>query len=567
MQRQDGNENNPLLQYPVLKNLFEANILNTMDLKNARLVCKEWAKASLDRWRKEATLTLTDNAPPSPDDNSASSSKDGLALSEFLEMINTPGDPFHLLETKGFRKYNVKFSQDLCFSQPEKRIFWEKIGPLITHLQISKSRISSVEDLAGILFKHLPNLESFIYKNDFPLDTEDLPYPVDKYEMTLPWNWDEQLRPLDSQILKKLTKLDITLKSECFPFSWAYFFARVPNIKELKLQSFPDYVYILPGGQELNELFSFFRSLQSVRETLGLNYFSLLSKLDLFEVYDERLNIFPMAILSLLRDLRLPLTFLAFDISCSTSLLAFPEILKLHSDTLETLKVFRSKCIRSIPREFPYGVDLPHLKELHLSGPIFKNLNFLKKLPKLRHLELDYCCILFKYFTGNFSRGVYKNVVLPRIETLWLSQEVCGRETVKGLKRLMANLKKLKIGLGNQGFAEVCNTWKHLETLYVDPNFVTESAILGSVGGRKYSVPNITDLKELTTFAMGWEPGMTKGQLTSNSIVDGILACEKLKHVLIAAQPRASHKVREMLTSKFPQNGSWSKTLSFRIGV
>ncbi|CAL8131071.1 unnamed protein product [Orchesella dallaii] len=74
------------------------------------------------------------------------------------------------------------------------------------------------------------------------------------------------------------------------------------------------------------------------------------------------------------------------------------------------------------------------------------------------------------------------------------------------------------------------------------PNFVTESAILGSVRGRKYSVPNITDLKELTSFAMGHpEPrGTTIGQLTSDSIVYGILAYQKLKHVSIAAQPRIS---------------------------
>ncbi|CAL8131073.1 unnamed protein product [Orchesella dallaii] len=529
LQRMDGTDN-PMLQYPVLKTIFEVRILNTADLKNARLVCKEWAKASLDRWRQEATLTLTDDVPPSTDDDNSDSTSEnrklhGLTLSEFLEIVNMPGDPFQLLKTN-FKKYKIKFRQGLCLSQPEKRIFWEKIGPLMSHLNISGfTKIASVEDLAGILFKDVPNLESLSYFSYFSLDKDELPYPRESNDVSIPWNWDERLRPMDFQILKKLTKLEIIMKTKCFPVSWIYFLARVPNIKELTLRSFPFLLNVRQDEEVTNELSVFFRSLRTIQETLGLNYFSQLSKLRIFGVRGdyELAEVSPMEILSPLQNLCLPLTALSFEISFRNSILLFPEILKLCSKTLVKLGVYLSRRRRKIPwdQEFLYGVDLPHLKELCLSDPTLKNLNFLRKLPNLRTLELNYCWFINEFNVGNFSSvvrssRVWKNVVLPQMEELILREEICDRNTVEWLGRVMPNLKKLKMGLSNQGFAAVCNTWKHLETLVVQPNFVTESAILGTVWARKYSVPNITDLKELTSFAMGHpEPDSTsRGQLT-----------------------------------------------------
>ncbi|CAL8133299.1 unnamed protein product [Orchesella dallaii] len=563
----DGGDN-PMLLYPVLKKIFESRIFNRADLKNFRLVCKEWSNASLERWRKEATLTLTDDPPPSHNgDNSASenSKTKGLTLSEFLDMVDMPGDPFQLLQTNKFRSYNIKFSQDLCLSQPDRRIFWDKIGPLMTHLNISNSKISSVQDLAEILFQDIPNLEDFAFVNDFPLDRNKLPYPFGSYEAQMHGfmsNWDDRLRPLSDQILTKLTKLDINLKSKCFPLSWVYFLGRVPNIKELTLRSFSTLFYEAPtsdGEFDLtNDLEELVRSLVTVRETLGPSYFSQLKGLHLLNFDDS--GRFQPFLLEPLRDLRLGITFLSFDITPIHSVIAFREMLRMYSDTLEKLNIFRAHKCNTHRTHLPltHGVELLHLKELYLSDQIFGNLDFKKNLSNLRTLELDYCSCLRNCTSYDFSSGDLQNVVLPLMQELLLSKELCRGVIVKKLGRLMPNLKKLRIGLGSNGFTTLCKTWKDLESLEIEPNAVTESAILGGAGDRKYSVPNITDLKELTSFTMGHsEPGTAQGQLSNDSIVYGILACEKLKHVSIADPSKASKEVKEMLTSKFPQKVGW----------
>ncbi|CAL8143485.1 unnamed protein product [Orchesella dallaii] len=560
-------DDNPMLLYPVLKKIFESSIFNRADLKNFRLVCKEWSNVSLDRWRKEATLNLTDHPPPSPDDDNIESSSEGsrtkaLTLSEFLDMVDTPGDRFQLLGTNNFRKFNIKFRQDLYLSGTDKRIFWEKLGPLMTHLNISNSKISSLQDLAGILFKDIPNIQCLTYVNDFPFgrDGDELPYPFGNYETRMQGftsTWNELLRPMNGQILTKLTKLDINLKLKCFPLSWVYFFGRVPNIKELTLRSVStDFYEVSDAGESTNDLLSLVQSLVTVRETLGPSYFSQLKGLHLLNFVDR--GVFPPSILAPLHDLPLGITFLSFDMTLLHSVIAFREMLRLYSDTLEKLYIFQvHHCDRPrvyIPPQPTHEVKLPNFKEYYLSDPIFHVLDYLKNLSNLRTLELDYCICLRNCISDDCSRGDLQNLVLPQIEELLLSKELCRGVIVKKLGWMMPNLKKLRVGLGSDGFAMLCETWKDLESLEIEPNEVTESAILGSAGGRKYSVPNITDLKELTSFTMGHsEPGTTQGQLSNDSIVYGILACEKLKHVSIAAPPKASKEVKEMLTSKFPQ--------------
>ncbi|CAL8076742.1 unnamed protein product [Orchesella dallaii] len=559
---------NPLLQYPVLKNLFDAVYLSSSDLMNCRLVCWEWYKASLGRWRKEATLTLTDDGPlvtSNEFDNSMRAfrygSVIGLRLQELLEMVDVPTDPVHFLQNKSFRKYNIIFWNGLGIREPEKLKFWGIIGPLMTHLTMSRTENFNPNDLAQVLFEYVPKLHSLTYANEYIMQPSEFPYPFGLFPIRMEGfltNWDERLRPMDSQILISLANLDISIGVNCFPLSWIYFLARVPNIKVLTLRLI-SCAHWNPVGRvdHPNELLLIVRALLTVREELGPNYFSQLKELHLIGFMDHQNDLLPEYILAPLRELRLGITYLSLDITPNRGATALKQMLMMYSGTLEKLHVYRNDESTIPHQEFPYGVELPHLTHLHLTGPIIKNMNFLQKVPNLRVLMLDYECTRIKCMTGTFSRGRWQNVVLPRMEELYLAKELCGGVTVKGLMRLMPNLKKLRIGLGNEGFAMLCKIGRNLESLVLEPNAVTESAILGIVGGEIHSVPNITDLKELMSFTMGNLHHSTKGQLSNDSIVRGILACQKLKHVSITAPSRASKKVKEMLTSKFPQRKGW----------
>ncbi|CAL8131087.1 unnamed protein product [Orchesella dallaii] len=566
---QDSNQGlnksiHPLLLFPVLTNIFELITFNATDFKNFRLVCKDWAEVSLGRWRKEATLTLTQKLPPSPDDdNSDSFSEDrntnGLSPLEFLGMVNMPEDPFQLLKTNNFRKYNIILSQHVFFNNIEKLIPWTKIGPLMTHLSVSGS---SDKNVGRVPFQAVPNLESFTYVNNDRPNTQELFYlMISRYQpeqLRNRMNLNNQVTmPPDSHILKKLTKLDIDLKFKAFPIRWTDFFIRLPNIKELTLRSFPKYTCFNSYGMRVEELFILFQSLLTIREALGPGYFSQLSTLKLVNLSFDTEELLE-TILHPLRNIGLPITSLSLKICSGTDVSAFRPIFGLYSDTLEKLEIsggaFYSKYNLSLSEEFPYRLEFPNLRELCFHGTDCYSLEFLKKLPSLRVLELRHDCHQDIIATGNIiSSGALKDLVLPQMEELRVNNEYwSNKKIVKGFACMMPNLKKLKIGLGNDGFGMLCQIWKDLESLTVEPNAITESAILGSVKGCKYSVPNITDLKELTSLTMGPSQFGHKRGLSGDSIVHGILACQKLKHLTLASPPKASKKAVEMLRSKFP---------------
>ncbi|ODM90253.1 putative F-box/LRR-repeat protein 23 [Orchesella cincta] len=155
----------------------------------------------------------------------------------------------------------------------------------------------------------------------------------------------------------------------------------------------------------------------------------------------------------------------------------------------------------------------------------------------------------------NFASEPLKNLVLPQMEEFVVGYELCKGSDIEALGRLMPGLKRLRIGLDNEGFKAACKNWTQLRHLDLDPFDVEEEGILGIKDGKKYSQPNITDLKYLASLRIGSPSGndSTKGWLTQDSVVDGLLVSESLRSVWTRRAPKATVKVRQMFASRFPQ--------------
>jgi len=94
-----------------------------------------------------------------------------------------------------------------------------------------------------------------------------------------------------------------------------------------------------------------------------------------------------------------------------------------------------------------------------------------------------------------------KDVVLPKMKTLYIAGQICTGEQVERLARIMPNLVDLRIGLGNDGFQMVCKVWNKLEEVNINPFQVDEQGLLGmKTGGKYHHFPNITDLKRKPGF-------------------------------------------------------------------
>jgi len=101
------------------------------------------------------------------------------------------------------------------------------------------------------------------------------------------------------------------------------------------------------------------------------------------------------------------------------------------------------------------------------------------------------------------------DLVLPSVKSFSIANQLCTGEQIEKLGKIMPNLTKLHVGLGNDGFQMVCKTWKKLENLVIIPFQVEEKGILGTkVGEKCYHLPNITDLQsKLLTISFAYKKG------------------------------------------------------------
>ncbi|CAL8105399.1 unnamed protein product [Orchesella dallaii] len=527
--QQLDNKQNPMLNYVILKNVFDLVPFKLEEFKNFRLVSHVWNECAVPVVRKNAWLNLNANAE-------THFHNDGRVLRHIplLDSISyclqkSQELSLFLNGTLRFKKYLI--SKELLMIMPERHWinFWGKFGPLMTHLDISDAFIDA-KDFREILFELTPNLKVLIFKRNYLSQTAISSIASNVLV------WDERYRPQESSINKNLTHLtimNVNIEYTGLPFSWIDIICHFPNLKYLKLSlwSIPDGLLALRSFEE------FLQAVILVRQNCGQHHLVQLQHLDIMEIPENKLfTCLPRRILDLLRQLAFPLSSLGLDIGGEhnrVDRLALKNTLELYSTSLQNLTVYRGFCFKPFLR---FHFQLPHLTQLKLIGYIPKNLYFLKELPMLKtfvlldefssvgvlNMKTDWSATFramkfkakirsnpFYDYNNLFPRNTifsfpnFRGRILPNLETLVVGTQFVDGKQMKNLAKLAPNMKTLQLGMGNSGFRIVCKYWSQLEHMHVVPMDVDEDGIFGVSNGERFRLPNIRDLKSLKSISLG----------------------------------------------------------------
>ncbi|CAL8146958.1 unnamed protein product [Orchesella dallaii] len=569
-------DKNPFLNHLILETLFK--VASVEALRDFRLVNKLWWEKSLPHFRSNYRLSFQGEFE--------AHSVPWEKVDQFLEWVNLPNDPF-LLQKYPFQKYNVSNWRLRLNNNPGLHQFWEDFGPLMKDLKIENCRLYGVTDTERILFDLTPNLES----------------------LTLNWNWYHQLSRAEREAEPKrgevvvpnlnLKKLIISLKEELIfvepeypeyessrrgrsndeflPISWTNILKTFPNLKGLQLEHIDsdqnEYEETEGGYSSINTLLSVARRL---RETTANAY--QIEELNIVNAQENALYSFPRSTLNRLLKLQFPLTQLELDIGVHTGSSDFKKILEMYCETLKVLKVYRAPYTSAFTR-FPFGVVMKSLEELQLKGPIATSLVFLENTPNLKILRIlnqNHYLAYDKFFRAESRHGSDDsdgfNAVLwdyqepiSMIEQTDFSQlenkvnsnlvefvngdEVCTGEQMRSLAKVMPNLQRLRIGVGDDGFRVLCDEWKSsMMELELAPSSTVHAGVFAGILGDCHDAstrpPNITDLKYLRNFEMDMIS-------SDDAIYKGLLRLPHLNKLSMKCAPTVSDEAFNLLMSKF----------------
>ncbi|CAL8133297.1 unnamed protein product [Orchesella dallaii] len=514
---------NPMLNTVILKNIFE--VLPLSDLASCRQVCKTWFEESLTRWRRDMWLNLHG-------DNNVGSNGTctGLTLENFLLELNDGNtgihDPPHI-EMRTFKKFKLHgwiFNRE---NDMLKDQFWKTCGPAMTGLHIEGSEFRSRQDFELVVLQAPPNLLNLTLNKNF---CQFIP----EYSETVPAMNDVLSR---ARNVSNVRDLEVILFLNEFPLSFLEFMANYRNLKSLTLSGLSNYY---------SRTVLSFEGFLSAMATLSMKggYKWAVENLDILTVHKEKTT-YESGTIRLLQQLRFPLSSLTLDIGSYTEPSDFKSILEIYANTLRKLVIFREDGHARRPavshRDFPFEVQLNSLTELRLLGTaVTPNLNFFQYIPNLKSVFLvqdagtSMCNIgsflsdhdLFTtlrnrqneniwganspgaYPVGNTDFTQLQNTILPKMEEFILCGKhdtVCSPEQVAALAKSMPNLKKVRLGLANDGFRIVCSAWKELELLMIQPCEVNNSGIAGTIPGLQTQLPNLNNLTRLNFLAFGCE--------------------------------------------------------------
>jgi len=97
---------------------------------------------------------------------------------------------------------------------------------------------------------------------------------------------------------------------------------------------------------------------------------------------------------------------------------------------------------------------------------------------------------------SNTNFDELNDLVLPTMKTFCIQNQILTGTQIEKLGKMMPNITKLNVGLGNDGFQMVCKTWNKLQVLKIHPFQVDEKHLLGmKTRNSYYHFPNITDLR------------------------------------------------------------------------
>ncbi|CAL8075650.1 unnamed protein product [Orchesella dallaii] len=579
---------NPMLNTVILRNIFE--VLPLSDLASCRQVCKSWFEESLTRWRRDMWLKLYD------DDNvdvGSNATLTGLTLENFLLELNDGNacirDPPNI-EMKTFKKFKLYGWIFNSENDELKAQFWRTCGPAMTGLQIEGSEFCSLRDFKSVFWQALPNLVNLTLNNNY--------YEVDPEQFeTVPAINDVLSNARNSNVRNLqviLSNSDFDLDPK-FPLSFLEFLANYRNLKSVNLRGLCEY----NGGLLLT-----FEAFLSAMVTLSMNggYRWAVENLDILSEHKEKIT-YGSETIRLLQQLRFPLSSLILDIGSCTVPSDFKRILEIYANTLRKLVIFREDGHSYGPAvshgDFPFEVQLNSLTELRLLGTaVTPNLNFFQYAPNLRSVFLvhdagtsmlnigsylsdhDLFTTLrnrqnesiwgakspVPYPVGNTDFSKLENTVLPKMEEFILCGKhdtVCFPEQVAALARLMPNLRKVRLGLDNDGFRILCSAWKDLELLIIQPCEVNNCGITGTIPGLQTRLPNLTNLTRLSYLAFGCDDvRKSKDPIISYDFSRGVSTST---YVIEDAVPYRAQITDEVL-QEFTQNMPHCKITRFNTG-
>ncbi|CAL8135861.1 unnamed protein product [Orchesella dallaii] len=563
-----GSNQNPMLIHEVTRNMFTVIPFQLEEFKKLRQVCHLWNDYAAPVMYENAWLKLEEGSTVTLFYGNRRSEFD--LLDSILLWLEEPSEPLKFLEkTLKFRKYLIIDKVMNLTRRPrgDHFKFWDKFGPLMTHLELSECFLSP-NDLRKIVIEMTPNLKVLKLNRNHMIN----------YVSTLPdalirdLVWEEGFRP--QQTNKHLTQLTIINDGtpQGFSINWIDLISHFPNIKTLKLGLHDRWHFY--GVRYLEQ---FFQAMILVRQNCGQHYLARLEHLDIIENPHMFIDEQPSEIPNLLRQISFPLKALALDIGgrlTEMGIITLETILELHSTTLQNLTVFRKSLWPKLSR-FPYS-HLPQLTQLILIGSTLENLCFLRNLPNLEMLvmldgksEIGVLNLKKEWSTTlsssklvnenptsahpllrvvektNFYSRELKGLVLPNLKAFIIGEEFCNKEQITKLAALMPNVRTLQLGMGNDGFRMVCKYWGQLEHLDINPMDVNEEGIFGIKNGKRYCLPNITDLKSLKSISLGFSSAM-RGMLEENLKNRDVTAPILLPNLEAALSGRAIEVYRQV---------------------
>ncbi|CAL8145686.1 unnamed protein product [Orchesella dallaii] len=469
-------DQNPLLNHVVLKRIFQLFEFDTKTFATFRLVCKQWNETSLTTWRKNAWLPVT-----------TCRQHNGVFVEDYLRLLKSPE---HRYSAVPFRKYIISHWCGVIHhyqypgEKPERLLFWETVGPLMTHLNIKSTHFYSRYYLHKILFEFTPNIESLALSNNYYLT-----YKCARKGL-VPVLLDPDLENRISIIKANtnLTEFKFHLgHGQIFPLTWVEIFELIEKY---------------PKEPTWNLIF-LLKTIEICRTGWGPDFFRKVVELRLLNMEDKQPIAFTLQFASRLTELRFPLKILTLDVGSETDVelgkAALQLVLVGHAETLEVLKLVREEDSFSL-EDFPFGIDFPKLAKFTSTGKLVKNLDFLKKMPNLEflHLEQDAEEI---YIDEDF-RSV--SVVLENMKQFKITNRFCSRKQISTLGKIMPNLTNITVGFKtSSGFRIACKNWKKLVYMNVYTVDSDEDAFWNSRDAQKYIKDNIYDLTNLKSLKIG----------------------------------------------------------------
>ncbi|CAL8136277.1 unnamed protein product [Orchesella dallaii] len=579
-------DRNPLLNHVVLQTIFKTMKFNVKDFSNFRLVSSFWHEESLPIWRQNTELLVTAIKRPKNATTAV-----GIYHDDYLKLLESRKDPYQLRKYP-YHHYKVQRwelqlkSKGRGHRYRRQQIFWEKVGPLMTHLVIDECTFFKADDFRNVIFNWTPSLQSLtLYKNAFKCDR-----PSDAVARLDPTIKEHQ-KPTNVQ--KNLTRFqidcvigsyfssnqDIQVLHRSYPYFWAFWseppvtwmeiFLHFPNITRMRIDNISQ-----KYGDTPAEFLELLKSIEKIRNEVDPECLSNLIELDI-ENLQRRSTMLPQNIANCFQRLKFPLKKLQLDAAClpSGGKEALEHMLETHSGTLETLLVARSVYWPKFTR-FQFRTQMQALTILDFSTNIVTNLGFLKQTPNLKSCSLNFkedgfyptdsnpCnCKNIQYDCYPLVRKTnfeeFNQLVLPDLEKLYLGKEILTGTQIFQLGNIMPNLKEVRMGLGNNGFSTLCQVWKGLKVLKIHAFQVQEKAILGVIQTKTKSknqsrLPNLTDLKDLESFEMGFLKDKTfKLGLTNDSILFGLFPLTNLKNIQLCLSPLVSDEVLDQIESRF----------------